>query len=267
MTSGLAARLAPLSLVLFVAAIGVYALLARQSLNAAQISVLVILTPVLVLLVHEGLHGVGFLVFGGRPKFGAGIKGGVPYLFATCPGRRFTWGRTLVIGALPLVLIDLAALALAGYSPLVIPAMLAFAFNTAGAVADLWLIAVILQTPRSALFEDSDEPAMIAWAGPGAKRPAHQPRGLNPRGFESMVMWVSLASVLFMASFLVIGIAEIALARSFSNGTLAVGNIELARVTTAGGRVSGRANLSALIVLAMLLAAPLTWAARRRTRP
>jgi Putative zincin peptidase len=121
-------------------AIAIYALLARQSLNAAQISVLAILTPVLVLLVHEGLHGVGFLIFGGRPKFGAGIKGGAPYLFATCPGRRFSWGRMVAIGALPLVVIDLATLALAGYSPLVVPAMLAFAFNTAGAVADLWMI-------------------------------------------------------------------------------------------------------------------------------
>jgi hypothetical protein len=64
---------------------------------------LAILTPVLVLLVHEGLHGVGFLVFGGRPKFGAGIKGGAPYLFATYPGRRFTWGRTLGIGVQKLV--------------------------------------------------------------------------------------------------------------------------------------------------------------------
>jgi hypothetical protein len=77
---------------------------------------------------------------------------------------------------------------------------------------------------------------------------------------------LTLAGVLFMASFLVIGIAEIVLARSSANGTLAVGNIELARVSTAGGHVSGRANLSALTVLAILLAAPLTWAARRRRR-
>lgn len=266
MTGGLAARLGPISLVFFVAAIAVYAWLARRSLNTAPISVLVILTPVLVLLMHEGLHGLGFVVFGGRPKFGAGIKGGAPYLFATCPGRRFTWGRTLVIGALPLVVIDLAALALAGYSSLVVPAMLAFAFNTAGAVADLWLIAVILQTQRTALFEDSDEPAMIAWPGPGATQPAHQPHGLNPRGFESVAIWVSLGGVLFIASFLVIGIAEIALARSFSNGTLAIGNIELARVATVGGHVSARTYFSALTVLAMMVAAPLTWTARRRTR-
>ena len=266
MTSGLAARLAPLSLVLFVVAIDVYALLARQSLNAAQISVLSILTPVLVLIVHEALHGVGFLIFGGRPKFGAGIKGGAPYLFATCPGRRFSWGRTVVIGALPLVIIDLATLALAGYSPLVVPAMLAFAFNTAGAVADLWMITVILQTPRTAMFEDSDEPAMIAWPGRGTTRPAHQPHGLNPHGFESVVVWVSVAAVMFVACFLVVGIAEVLLARASPNGILSVGSVVLASVTTAGAHNSVRANLSAQTVLAVVLAAPLTWAAGRRAR-
>jgi hypothetical protein len=266
MTSGLAARLTPLSLVLFVVAIAVYALIARQTLYAAQINLLVILTPVVVLIVHEALHGAGFLIFGGRPKFGAGIKGGAPYLFATCPGRRFTWGRFLVIGALPLIVIDLAALALTGYRPLVVPAMLAFAFNTAGAVGDLWMIAVILQTPRTALFEDTDEPAMVAWPGPGSTPPTRLPRGLDPRGGESLVFTVGLAAVLFMACFLVIGVAEIVLARASPRGILAVGTLVLATISTTGGHTSGSANLSAQTLLAVLLAAPLTWAARRRAR-
>jgi hypothetical protein len=266
MTGGLAARLAPLSLVLFVVAIAAYALIARQTLNSAQINVLVILIPVAILIVHEGLHGAGFLIFGGRPKFGAGIKGGAPYLFATCPGRRFSWGRFLVIGALPLVVIDLAALALAGYRPLVVPAMLAFAFNTAGAVGDLWMIAVILQTPRTAVFEDIDEPAMIAWPGPGTTPPRRLPRGLDPRGGESLVFMVGLAAVLFMACFLVIGLAEIVLARASPHGILAVGSLVLATISTTGSHTTGSANLSAQTFLAALLAAPLTWAARRRSR-
>jgi Putative zincin peptidase len=266
MTGGLAARLAPLSLVLFAVAIAVYALIARQTLNSAQINVLVILIPVAVLLVHEALHGVGFLIFGGRPKFGAGIKGGAPYLFATCPGRRFSWGRFLVIGALPLVVIDLAALALAGYSPLVVPAMLAFAFNTAGAVGDLWMIAVILQTPRTAQFEDTDEPAIIAWPGPGTIPPKRLPRGLDPRGGETVVFTVSLAAVLLAACFLVVGIAEVVLARASPHGILAVSSLELATISTTGGHTSGSADLSAQTLLAALLAAPLTWAARRRSR-
>jgi hypothetical protein len=264
LTAGLAARLGPLALVLFVVAIALYALLARHTLETAQIPyVLTILTPVLVLPVHEALHGAGFLTFGGRPKFGAGIKGGAPYLFATCPGKRFTWGGTLVIGALPLVVIDAAALALAGYAPLVVPAMLAFAFNTAGAVGDLWMIAVILQTPRSATFEDNDEPAMVAWPGPGTVKPARLPRGLDPHGGESLVMWTGLAAVIFLAAFLVIGIVEVSLTRVSANGTLAIAGVELASMT----RTTVRVSLLPESVLAVIVAAVLTWAIRRWRRP
>jgi Putative zincin peptidase len=263
LTAGLAARIGPLALVLFVVSIALYALLAPHTLETAQIPFLAtILTPILVLPVHEALHGIGFLAFGGRPKFGAGIRGGAPYLFATCPGKRFGWGQTLVIGALPLVVIDVAALALAGYAPLVVPAMLAFAFNTAGAVGDLWLIAVILQTPRTATFEDNDEPAMVAWPAPGTQRPERLPRGLDPHGFESLVTWTGLAAVLFIAAFLVIGIVEVSLTRASANRTLALGGVELASMT----KTTVRVNFLPEAVLAVVVAAALTWAIRRLRR-
>jgi hypothetical protein len=267
MTSGLAARLGPLAFVLFAGSIALYAALASRTLEKAPLSWLpALLAPVLVLVVHEAVHGVGFLIFGGHPKFGAGIRGGAPYLMTTCPGMRFSRGRMLTIGALPLAAIDIAMLALAGYGPLVVPAMLAFAFNTAGAVGDLWLIAVILQTPRTALFEDADEPAMIAWPGPGTQRPARPPRGLEPRGFESLALWASVASILFLAVFFAIGVIEVALARASPNGTLAVGNLVLASVTTTNGHTSGRENLGPVVVVSAVLAAALTWAFRRRGR-
>jgi len=263
LTSGLTARLVPLTFVLFVASIAVYLLLARQSLGAATFSVpALVLTIPLVMVVHEALHGLGFLMFGGRPKFGAGIKGAMPYFFATCPGKRFAWGRTLIIGALPLVVIDVVALALAGYRPLAVPAMLAFAINNAGAVGDLWIIAVILQTPRTALFEDTDEPAMIAWPGPGTQTPARPPRGLAPHGFESVVTWAAVAISLFMASLLAIQIVEVALARASANGVLALGSVELASASTTNGHFSARVSLLPTAVMAAVLASVLTWAAR-----
>ena len=192
----------------------------------------------------------------------------MPYLFATCPGKRFSWGRTLVIGALPLVAIDIAALALAGYRPLVVPAMLAFAMNTTGSVADLWLIAVILQTSRTAVFEDTDEPAIVAWPGPGTISPARIPRGLDPRGYESLVVWGSVAVSLFLGLFFVIGFVELALARASANGTLAIGNVVFASVTTTDGHLSGRVNTLPGVVLAAIFATTGTWAtstlARRR---
>ena len=270
LTSGVAARLGPLSLALFVVSIAAYAAVARRTLESAPIPYLItILTPFVVLVGHEALHGLGFLVFGGRPKFGAGIKGAAPYLFATCPGKRFNWGHTLVVGALPLVAIDVAAFAFAGYAPLVVPAMLAFAFNTAGAVGDLWLIALILQTHRSAMFEDTDQPAMIAWPGPGTPGSARPPRGLDPRGFESLVTWASVATIVFLAVFLIVGIIEVALARASSNGSLEVGNVVLASVTATSRHLSVRVSLLPESMVAAVIAAALTLAARavvNRTR-
>ena len=267
MTGGIAARLGPLGLVLFVVSIAAYVVVARQTLATAPLPyVAAIVTVLLVLVLHEALHGAGFLVFGGRPKFGAGINGGMPYLFAICPGKRFSRGRFIVIGLIPLVVIDACALALAGYAPLVVPAMLAFAFNTAGAVGDLWMIAVVLQTSSTATFEDSDEKAMVAWPGRGTIRPAGGPRGLDPRGGESAVVLVSVAMVTFVALLVVLGFVDVSLARASANGILTLGNIQLASATTTGGRVSGTANLTAQAVLAAILTVPVTWAAWRRTR-
>jgi hypothetical protein len=267
LTSGLAARLAPLSLILFVGSLAIYVVVARQTLQAASIPyVVTILTPLLVIALHEALHGLGIVIFGGRPKFGAGIRGAVPYFFATCPGMRFSWGRTLVIGALPLVTIDVAALALAGYGSLVVPAMLAFAVNSAGAAGDLWLIGVILQTPRTTSFEDSDEPAMIAWAAPGTRAAASPPRGLDPRGFESVVIWGGVASALFVVVFTMIGFVAIALARASADGTLAVGGFLLASSTTVGGRLSAHVSVVPALTAAVVLTVALTLAARRLTR-
>lgn len=265
LTSGLAARLLPLSAFLVVASIALYGLLARDSLATASFSVpALVLTAILVIPVHEALHGAGYAVFGGRPKFGAGIRGAVPYFYATCPGKRFTWGRMLsIIGVLPLVVIDVVAIALAGYSPLVLPAGLAFVLNTTGAVGDLWMIAVMLQTPRTALFEDIDEPAMIAWPGAGPQTPARPPRGVDPRGYESLVTWGMVGIGLFLALLFGVSFLEVSLARASANGILAVGNIELASATVTNGRFSGRVSFLPDLVLAIVLTAGLMWAARK----
>ena len=264
LTSGLAGRLIPLSAFLVVASIALYGLVASQYLPTAPFSVpALVLTAILVIPVHEALHGAGYFAFGGRPKFGAGIRGAMPYFYATCPGKRFTWGRMFIIGALPLVAIDIVAIALAGYSPLVLPAGLAFVLNTTGAVGDLWMMAVMLQTPRTALFEDTDEPAMIAWPGPGTQTPARPPRGLDPRGYESLATWGMVGVGLFLALFFVVSLIEVTLARALANGRLAVGNIELASATTTNGHFSARVSLLPDLVLAVVFAAVLTWAARK----
>ncbi len=142
----------------------------------------------------------------------------------------------------------------------------AFVLNTTGAVGDLWMLVVMLQTRRTALFEDTDEPAMIAWPGPGIQTPARPPRGLDPRGYESLVTWGMVAIGLFLALLFAISFLEVSLARASANGILSVGNIELASATVTNGRFSGRVSFLADLVLAAVFSAVLTWAARLLAR-
>src|ERR1700720_1898541 len=147
-----------LSLVLFVAAaagIGLLFALLRQSPFESAGSLL--LWPVAflaVLPVHELVHAALVRLFGGRPRFGAGVKGGMPYLYVTDPGRRFSRNRFLAITLAPLALIDGAALALLLARPDWSWAAPALVGNTSGAVGDLWVAALLVRFPPWAQVED-----------------------------------------------------------------------------------------------------------------
>src|SRR5439155_18440484 len=133
-----------------------------------------------VALIHDALHAVGFLAFGGRLRFGFALASWMPVAYAACPGRRFTRTQFLVIGALPLVVIDTAALALGTLPPLTGAGLVAISINSAGAVADLWTIGLLLQSPPGTVFEDGDGRSLVAWHPPGSD--ARLPGGLNPPG-------------------------------------------------------------------------------------
>ena len=124
---------------------------------------LFILVVVGTLVVHELVHGLGFLLVGAAPRFSAGFKVGMPFLFTTSPGRRLTKGRMLLVGALPLILIDLVALAMGFYQPTVIGGMLVFTLNTGGAAGDIWMLALIARSPAGMLFEADAGPRMVGW--------------------------------------------------------------------------------------------------------
>ena len=107
------------------------------------------------------------------------------------------------------------------------------------------------------------EPAMIAWRGPGTQAPAPSPRGLDPRGYESLATWGLVGIGLFVALLFGVSFLEVSLARASANGILSVGNIELASATTTNGRFSARVSLLPDLVLAVVFAAGLTWGARK----
>jgi len=252
LTSGVAARLVPLSLLLFVGVIvGYSALMASLRTNPPIPSLFTLaLIFVGVLVIHEALHGLAFAGFGAQPKFGFMIRGGVPYAYATCQGRFFTKPQYLFIGALPLVAIDLAMLPLAAFPTVAVDAMAAAAINTAGAVGDLWMLALVLQSPAGTRFMDPDGSSMAAFL-PGG-HPQVKPRGLDPHGYEWIVVWlvatlVAFGGLLFVALQLALGM------NGGAGGHLKLGPIPIAEASHSGGRAHGGVELLPVLLVSALI--------------
>jgi len=224
----------------------------------------VLLAVPLTLVAHEGVHGVVFRAFGGRPRYGAGLAAGLPYFYAACPGRRFSRDRFLLVGLAPLVVLDLAGLALMlGAATAFLGAGLV-AFNTTGAIGDLWAVGVLLQAPRWIHVEDVGA-TFIAWAPP--ERAAEAAGMRPPRGLDARVpfgRWVVPWFVTMLAVF-VIGAGPLG-AAARSQGEVRLGPLVLAtrHQLNVGAGLLLAAVLSALLMLAPAAYAGVRGRARRR---
>lgn len=116
--------------------------------------VLLIIFAVIVL--HEGVHGLGFIYFAGtRPTFGFRWV----YAFAAAPNAYIPRDRYLPIALGPLVVISvLGAASMAVVPPQwLMPLVLACVVNASGSVADLWVTWLLLRLPKETLALDLGE--------------------------------------------------------------------------------------------------------------
>jgi len=68
---------------------------------------LVVAVTAVLLVVHEGIHGLVMLAFRAHPSFGVVLVGGaMPALYATSVGHRFSRGQYLAVAATPAVVIS-----------------------------------------------------------------------------------------------------------------------------------------------------------------
>jgi hypothetical protein len=196
-----------LSLVLFVAAVVVMVILygsaGRVAVDAASLLLFWPLAFIATLPLHELVHAAFVLLYGGRPSFGAGIKSGLPYLYVTNPGRRFTRNQFLTIAIAPLVLIDLVALALIGVHPGWTWAGVAFVANTSGASGDIWVFGLLLRFPAVALVEDRTL-GFAVWPAPGQQ--AAELRRHAPRHRVPAPGWLGVWLIATMTSLVVLPI-------------------------------------------------------------
>ncbi len=113
-----------------------------------------IIGSIVILPLHELIHGLTFLLWGGRPFFGAKLP------FALYCGARqqlFRRNQYLVVGLAPLIVITIAALILTLFSPVLASyTLFANLSNFSGAVGDLWTGARLARLPANALIEDTD---------------------------------------------------------------------------------------------------------------
>jgi hypothetical protein len=120
-----------------------------------------IVALVLVMLIHELVHGLFFWWFSGqRPTFGA--KG--LFVYAAAPSEvYFPRNRYLIVGIAPLVLLTLVGLLLMLIIPVIaVPILSLFiAFNAAGAAGDLVMAVRLLSYSPETLMQDCDTGVVI----------------------------------------------------------------------------------------------------------
>src|SRR6266851_7246765 len=160
--------LAMLSLVMFViggvffALLNIAAYYAQTHRTIGQVGgwgiilwvVLNIVAYLVVLPLHEGIHGLAFSFWGGKPYFGTKL----PFaLYCGAKNQLFRRNQYLVVGLAPLVVITLAGIIVTLVAPVVAAYALAVTVgNGSGAAGDAWSVARMLRLPDTTLVEDTE---------------------------------------------------------------------------------------------------------------
>jgi hypothetical protein len=91
------------------------------------------------IILHELMHGVGFIIAGAKPRFGVGIAGVMPIAYATSD-KPIKIHQMLLVAYLPFVTLSVFFVLLAVVRPQYQGiALIGFLGNFTGAVGDLWI--------------------------------------------------------------------------------------------------------------------------------
>ena len=122
------------------------------SLNPLQVLAAMIVVFIM-MVVHEGIHGMTFKLFGYKVKYGVIM----PFAAYAMADKQFIRRRDyFIVGMAPLFVINIVSLLIFFLRiPLLSDiAYVAIVFNTAGAVGDIWLASKIFFSPKKTLFYD-----------------------------------------------------------------------------------------------------------------
>ena len=113
-----------------------------------------ILSYIVVLFLHEGIHALAFVFWGGKPYFGAKLP---LALYCGAKNQLFRRNQYLVVGLAPLVVISLAAVIFTLVNPVMASyTLFASIGNFSGAAGDVWSVMRLLRQPADVLVEDTE---------------------------------------------------------------------------------------------------------------
>jgi len=113
------------------------------------------------IILHEAVHGVLFLVFGGRPRFGVKLVGRFfPVAFSATSRAPLLRNQYLLVILAPFLTLTPAFLVigiLANAEGIVTLAIMAMAMNASGSIGDLLMAWKIRRHGRKTLYEDTKD--------------------------------------------------------------------------------------------------------------
>jgi signal transduction histidine kinase len=119
-----------------------------------------VLGSIIILPIHEALHGLAITFWGGTPHYGAKL----PFaLYCGARSQLFHRNAYLVVALTPVVVLTLAAILFTLFSPVLASyTILASVSNFSGAAGDVWMAAALLRQPKHVLVEDT-ETGYVIW--------------------------------------------------------------------------------------------------------
>jgi hypothetical protein len=113
-----------------------------------------IISYIIILPIHEVIHGLVFLFWGGKPYFGAKLP---LALYCGAKEQLFQRDQYLTVGLAPLLIISLVAIITTLYFPILASyALFASIGNFSGAAGDVLVAKRLLCLPANVLVEDTD---------------------------------------------------------------------------------------------------------------
>lgn len=155
-----------------------------------------ILILVFTMLFHESIHGIVVSMYGGKPRYGAGVAHYIlPYLYATTE-TIFLRNQFIIISIAPLIVISVIGV----ISMILFPSvahwfLVPLTINAAGAIGDLWMAFSLLRYPEHVLLAD-DRTGTTIYGKSTDKVVSTSPKGFISDFFVGFLVGVSSLTVL-----------------------------------------------------------------------